>query len=196
MKLAPLALALLAPSLSAADDAGDAPRPEKPPVLYADRSWTHIGDGNFSPQSNGFSDLTTKSAGPALEFEVTLTKEQWTTVANDRWKSAVLTGSVIGNDTGQFGETTPTRVQLDGKEIGRITKSGLFRIVIDKARLLAGDPEKPLRFRIASGKNSGDDVDDQELGSFRLVLSKDVPPKPPSEDESADDEPKPPSDEE
>jgi hypothetical protein len=182
MRLAPLALALLASHAVWAGDSGadpaPAPAPSGPPVLYVDQSWTHIGDGNFSPQSDGSSDLTTESAGPAVEFKVKLTDDQRAAIGDERWRSAVLSGSVIGNDTGQFGATTPTIVELDGREIGRITNSGLFRIAFDKARLLA-DPRKPLAFRIASGKNSGDDLDDQELGTFRIVLAEEALPKRP-----------------
>ena len=129
-----------------------------------------------------------------MEFTLKPTDAHRRLLAADVWRSAVLSGSVIGNDTGQHGNTSPTIVTLNGKEIGRITKSGLFRIPFDKQALVA-DPKKPLVFRVASGKNAGNDLDDQELGTFRLVLSKDAPPAPPKVEAMPDppsepDEPK------
>jgi hypothetical protein len=145
-------------------------------LLYEDKSWTHIGDGRFSPQSNAASDLTTKSQGEILKVQIAVAAKFAVEIAKPRWKSAEFTGTVIGNDTGFF-KTTPTSVELNGKKIGEITKSGIFRIRFDK-KLLSTDPKKPMTLTIRCGRNSADDADDQELGSFRLRLSEEKLPTP------------------
>lgn len=142
-----------------------------PSLLYRDKSWTHIGDNNFSPQSDGADDLRRKTVGKSLEIKVALDAAALQRTGDARWKSVVLKGECIGNDTGKFGSTTATVVELDGRKIGEITKSGVFRIAFDKA-LLAREPGKPLTFRITTGQNGAHDADDQELGRFELRLAE------------------------
>ena len=155
---------------------------ESPEVLYRDKSWTHIGDNNFDPSSDGASDLTRRSGGIALAFAVALGEGPRGALQQPRWKTVVIKGTVIGNDTGKLGTTTATVVFLGGKPVGRITKSGAFAIAIDKHALVAASDNKEslATITIASGRNGDRDVDDQELGKFVVMLSEDPIPDPPA----------------
>ncbi|MBI4617261.1 MAG: hypothetical protein HY720_26850 [Planctomycetes bacterium] len=161
---------------ASAQEEGGTPSEEDPALLYKDETWTHVGDDNFSPESDGASDLTRKSGGVRLEIKVVLGEAAAARVAEERWKSVVLTGNVIGNDTGRLGQCTATVVELGGKKIGEIKESGIFRIRFDKALLTSGD-EKPSVFAITTGANGDSDRDDQELGYFELRLSTEELPK-------------------
>lgn len=143
--------------------------------IYRDKSWQHIGNGNFSPQSDGASDLTVESLGESLAIKITIDEAILKELNDKRWKSVEFQGEVIGNDTGKFGGCTATLVKLDGKEIGKITKSGHFRIAFDKSKLPKA-PNKKIEIQIQSGNAAGD-ADDQELGQFVLRLSEREPPK-------------------
>lgn len=161
---------------ASAQEEGGTPSEEDPALLYKDETWTHVGDDNFSPESDGASDLTRKSGGVRLEIKVVLSDAAAARVAEERWKSVVLSGNVIGNDTGRLGECTATVVDLAGKKIGEIKESGIFRIRFDKALLTAGE-ETPSVFAITTGANGDSDRDDQELGYFELRLSTEEMPK-------------------
>ncbi len=154
------------------------PKSPKPATkqIYRDSSWTHIGNGNFSAQSDGASDLTVKSAGESMSFRLTFKPDLLKEIANPRWKSVEFQGEVIGNDTGKFGNCTATVVKLNGQQIGEIRMSGNFRIAFEKSLLLK-TPQKPLTMLILSGNASGD-TDDQELGQFVLMLSERPAPIP------------------
>lgn len=155
--------------------AEEKPSPPVTKTLYSDKSWTHIGNGNFSPDSDSASDLTVNSTGESLSVTVPLDEKILKEIQNERWKSVVFRGEVIGNDTGFVG-CTATTVNLNGKTLGQIEKSGNFRVVFQKSHL-PKDLEKPFEIQVVSGSASGD-VDDQELGQFVLELSEAEVPKP------------------
>lgn len=157
---------------------------DRPELLYRDRSWTHIGDNNFSQQSDGASDLTRKSAGIILRIVVPLPDAAMAEVGQARWKTVRLRGSIIGNDAGRVGETGATVVRLThptkGPVVGKIVKSGGIDLRFDKALLAkARRRDGAIHVFVVSGRNGATDVDDQELGRFQLVLSPDpMPAKP------------------
>jgi hypothetical protein len=155
--------------------ADEKPSPPATKTLYSDKSWTHIGNGNFSPNSDSASDLTVESTGESLSVSVPLDERLLEEIQNARWKSVVFRGEVIGNDTGLVG-CTATTVNLNGKPIGQIEKSGNFRIVFEKSHLPKA-ADKPVAIQVVSGNAAGD-VDDQELGQFVLELSEAEVPKP------------------
>jgi hypothetical protein len=163
--------------------ADDKPEPPATKNIYSDKSWTHIGNGNFSPDSDAASDLTVKSAGESMSFAVNLDEKTLKEIGEARWNSVELQGEVIGNDTGYIG-CSATVVKLNGEKIGQIEKSGQFRIVFEKS-LLTKTPKKPIVILIESGNAAGD-ADDQELGQFLIRLSEARIPKP-AEKKSADE---------
>lgn len=157
---------------------------EQPELLYKDRSWTHIGDGNFAATSDGADDLTRESVGTTLRVVVPLSAAAQQEIGKAQWKTVLLKGSVIGNDAGRMGDTKATIVRLGKTEIGKITRSGTIAIRFDKTLLQratdAGarkDGTAQIELFIASGRNGATDVDDQELGRFKLILSTDPLPK-------------------
>ncbi len=155
--------------------ADEKPSPPASKALYADKSWTHIGNGNFSSNSDSASDLTVESTGESLSVSVPLDEKLLQEFQNEQWKSVVFRGEVIGNDTGLVG-CTSTTVKFNGKTIGQIEKSGNFRIVFEKTYLPKA-LDKPLEIQVVSGNAAGD-ADDQELGQFVLELSEAEVPKP------------------
>lgn len=173
MKMRTFVVALLINSTCVvAEDAKNEPKPEVATQrLVKDRTWVHIGDNNFDQQSNGASDLTLKAVGSSASFKITLDADALNQLKDDRWKSVELRGSVIGNDTGTHGNTSPSIVELNGKPIGKITKSGLFVIPIETKRVIAFG-NKPLVFKVTSGQNSAKDFDDQELGLLEVWVSE------------------------
>jgi hypothetical protein len=158
---------------------------ERPAILYRDKVWLHLGDDSFSEQSDGASDLTRKSLGIQLRLAIRLGAAQLAALADPRWQRVAFKGSVIGNDTGRF-ECGPTVVTIgtQGKTIGQIVKSGSFVILLDKATVLEQlDRQRGvLELQIASGKAANsNDVDDQEIGRFQLVLEEEALPEPTTE---------------
>jgi hypothetical protein len=166
---------LLLASMARTQAAEEKPSPPTTKTLYSDKSWTHIGNGSFSPDSDSASDLTVQSTGESLRVTVPLDENALHEIQNERWKSLVIRGEVIGNDTGFVG-CTATTVNLNGKSIGQIKKSGNFRILFEKSQLPKAS-DKPLVIEVVSGNAAGD-VDDQELGQFVLELSEAEIPKP------------------
>lgn len=154
---------------------------ERPELLYRDRSWTHIGNDNFAKTSDGADDLTRKAKGTTLVLVIALGEAQLAAIGQDRWKRVTLRGSVIGNDSGRHG-CSPTTVTLGGKRIATITKSGSIKLAVSKQALLAARDVKTgaVTFVIDSGRTATD-VDDQELGKFKLVLGEEPLPKPAAE---------------
>ncbi len=156
-----------------------------PTVLYADESWTHIGDGNFAADSNAAGDMTFAVEGGALELRFAIAPESRALLADTTWTCVELSGEVIGNDVARLDTVQPTRVLLDGKQVGTITASGAFRIQIP---LTAFAPElEEHLLRIESGENGEHDRDDQELGMFTLRLSREPLPAPKEEPEAPDE---------
>ncbi len=155
---------------------------EKEPLLHEDQSWTHIGDGNFSSDSDAAGDMTYAVAGGDLEFKLELNAEALALLRDEGWKSVIFAGEVIGNDVERIPTCEPTQVKLNGTVVGEIAQSGMFRIQFDKA-LLSLDPEAPNQFRVESGRNGETDRDDQELGYFTIRLSREKPPEPAKEQE-------------
>ena len=156
---------------------------ERPELLYRDRSWTHIGNDNFAKTSDGADDLTRKAKGTTLKLVIALGEAQLKAIADPRWKRVTLRGSVIGNDTGRVG-CSATTVTMGGKPIGKIVKSGSIKLAVSKQALLdARDPKTgAVTFVIDSGRTPTD-VDDQELGKFKLVLGEEALPKPAAQPE-------------
>ncbi len=157
--------------------AQEAEKPMDPEVLYADQSWTHVGDNNFSPESDAASDLTLRSAGTAIEIKFVIADGSKALLAGEEYRSVVFKGTAIGNDTGRLGDTTATVVELNGKKIGEVKESGSFEIVFEESILrLDADADHPNLLVLTTGQNGATDRDDQEMGMFEVRLSKKDPP--------------------
>lgn len=158
---------------------------DEEPLLHEDQSWTHIGDGNFSTDSDAAGDMTYAVAGGDLELKLELDSADLELLKDPGWRCLVFAGEVIGNDVERIPTCEPTQVKLNGKVVGQISQSGMFRILIDRA-LLSLDPEVPNVFRVESGRNGDADRDDQELGFFTIRLTREPLPKveePPTTDD-------------